>query len=144
MNTTRQKTLWVELLKFAPTAAHLAALDTKIKTAIKYEAYVKGLTMDRLLPVWQEAKKQKGQQTAVAKNAVVDAVLKAVWEQHLDFVPTPFQVTVLERHMEKELGLEAHLKTITVESLIEIVREVATAKKAAAPAGQPNLNLEGK
>jgi hypothetical protein len=150
-NTTRQKDLWLQLLKFHPTAEHLAVFDRKIKIAIKYEDYVKGLTMERLMPIWQQAKKLKGEQTAIAKNAVVDTVLKNTWEQHMDFVPTPFQVTVLERQMEKDLNLDAYLKTITVDTLIEIIREVAVGPKpkATAPAqgAQPALNLpvqEGK
>ena len=148
MNTTRQKKIWEEIMDFVPTAKHLAVFDRQIKTATKYEAYIKGLTMERLMPVWQQAKKQKGEQTAVAKNAAVDPVLKSIWEQQMDFVPTPFQVMVLERQMEKDLNLEAYFKTITIDMLLEIVREVAVGKSKAAvpaPAAQPNLNLsEGK
>ena len=132
MWNNKQKVIWIELLKFTPTAEHLEAWDRKIKTALKFEEYLGGLTIEQLTPLWKEGNKMK--KTGKAAEPVESpALLKSVWRQVMDFSPSPWHLPLLEGHIKKELDINGYFKKTTVENLLDIVREVAVASTKAAP-----------
>ena len=142
MWNNKQKAIWIDLLKFTPSAEHLAAWDRKIKTAVKLEEYLEKLTIDQLTPLWKEGNKMK--KTGKAADPVESPVLlKSAWRQTMDFSPSPWHLPLLEGHIKKELDINGYFKKTTVENLLDIVREVAAASVKAAPSTpvQPTFNI---
>jgi hypothetical protein len=142
MWNNKQKVIWTELLKFNPTAEHLAVWDRKIKIALKFSEYLDGLTIEGLTPLWQLGNKQK--KTGKAADSVESpALLKSVWRQAMDFTPTPWHLPLLQAQIVKDLDIDGYFKKTTIETLLGIVREVAQAPAKAAPStpAQPTLNI---
>jgi hypothetical protein len=125
MWTNKMKAIWADILKFDPTQEHIDAWSRKTQKTVELEKYVSGLTTDRLVPLMVEGNKQKKEGKPVG-SVTAQPLLKGIWRQVMCFPPTQWHLALLQRQIEVDLQLENYWKKVTVETLIEIVREVAT------------------
>jgi len=109
-----------------------------MEKAVKYAEYIASLNQDKLMPIWQQARKHP---TKTVEMKIVDPVLKSAWREHMEFTPTALHLSLLQKQIEKDLDIDGYWKKVTVDTLLEVAREVALTPAVAPAAAQPNLNL---